>query len=210
MVRCPRCSASLETPLGCLACGALLPLDGASAPDPFQVLGLERTHRIDLEELRRRYLRISRLTHPDFFATAGEAEKARAERASAALNTAFAVLADEAARADHLVGALGGPDENAERAMPKEFLMEVLEWNETLDAARRGEPVPPGSLDGLRRDLQARRGESLAAVAKLLDPLPERGADALRQARRALNVVRYVDRALAELEALRLDRAEAR
>jgi hypothetical protein len=47
-------------------------------------------------------------------------------------------------------------------------------------------------------------------VARLLEPLPAYGSESLREARRALNVVRYVDRALSELESLRLSRAEAR
>jgi hypothetical protein len=44
----------------------------------------------------------------------------------------------------------------------------------------------------------------------LLDPLPPSGSPALRDARAQLNVVRYVDRTLGEIEALRLSRAESR
>jgi molecular chaperone HscB len=207
MASCSRCKATLETPLGCLACGTLATLpSGPKAPDPFEVFGLAPSYAIDPQDLRRRLLRYSRLTHPDFFATAGEAEKEQAERATAVLNSAFAVLSDDAARADYLVRSLGGPDENAERAMPQEFLMEVLEWNELLDAARRGEGLPAG----FRAELESRRAQAIAGIAKLLDPLPASGAASLREVRRGLNVVRYVDRALGELEALRLYRAEAR
>jgi molecular chaperone HscB len=207
MASCSRCAATLETPLGCLACGALASLpDGPEALDPFAVLGLAPAYSVDRQDLRRRLLRFSRMTHPDFFATAAQEEKERAERATAALNSAYAVLSDDATRADHLVRSLGGPDENAERAMPQDFLMEVLEWNELLDGARRGEPIPAD----FRAELESRRARAIAAVAKLLDPLPAAGAASLREARRGLNVVRYVDRALGELEALRLSRAEAR
>jgi molecular chaperone HscB len=211
MASCPRCSAQLETPLGCLACGTLIPVaSDASGRVEFEILGLAPAYAIDAADLRRRLLRFSRLTHPDYFATAGKAEKERAERATAMLNSAFALLSDDAARADHLVRMLGGPDENTERSMPKEFLMEVLEWNETLEAARTGDAVPAERLEELRRELEAKRVEALATVAGILEPLPASGAESLRDARRALNVVRYVDRALAELEALRLHRAEAR
>lgn len=155
-------------------------------------------------------LRFSRMTHPDFFANAGPEMLGRAERASAVLNATHTLLADGASRADWLIGSLGGPDENEEGAMPKEFLLEVLEWNELLEEARSSSAVTQDRLSSLRGDLERRRAAALESVARLLDPLPPCGSPALRAARRDVNVVRYVDRTLGELEALRLSRAAAR
>jgi molecular chaperone HscB len=194
--------------LGCSSCGTLFRLE--EDPDPFGALGFPMGFRVDSEELRRRMLRLSRMAHPDFFANAGPERLARAERASAILNASHAVLADEASRADWLIGSLGGPDENNERAMPKEFLLEVLEWNEMLEEARSSATVTEDRLTSLRLDLERRRAAALESVGRLLDPLPPRGSPALREARRELNVVRYVDRTLGELEALRLSRAATR
>ena len=205
---CPRCSSPAETPLGCTSCGTLFPLE--EDPDPFEAFGLVAAFRVDPEELRRRMLRFSRLTHPDFFANAGAEELERAERASAILNAAHSVLADDAARADWLIGSLGGPDENEERAMPREFLLEVLEWNELLEEARSSDAITGERLANLRSELEVRRSAALESVGRLLEPLPAEGAPALREARREVNVVRYVDRALGEIEALRLSRAGAR
>ena len=210
MDRCPHCRAALETPLACGACGRLI--DPEAEPTPFEALGLERRFALDPADLRRRLLRSTRLTHPDFFGTAGADARALAERNTARLNAAYEVLSDEVARADWLVRALGGPDENAERSMPQPFLLEVLEWNELLEESRAAGPtaaVDP-RLAELGSTLVRRRAATVRSIAARLDPLPEPASAALRDVRRELNAIRYLDRALAELEALRLARAEAR
>jgi DnaJ-domain-containing protein 1 len=148
--------------------------------------------------------------HPDFFGTAEESVRALAESNSARLNEAWSILFDDVARADWLVRHLGGPDEQTERAMPPEFLAEVLEWNETLEEARSDPTAAAPALAALARDLQARRAESLGALEQILVPLPPQGARQLERARRELNAVRYVDRALSEIEKLRLASSHAR
>jgi molecular chaperone HscB len=200
--RCPHCAAVLGTPLGCAACGRLLELP--REPSPFEVFALPVQFDVDKKSLRKRLLEISRLTHPDFFGTASSELKQRAERASARLNSAHEILADDACRSDWLIAHLGGPDENEERQMPQPFLMEVLEWNEQLEEARKSRAPLSSELSTLEQSLRERREEALAAVRSALVPLPERGSQRLRDARRELNAIRYIDRALAEVEALRL------
>ncbi len=208
MRACPHCAAELESPLACAACGRLL--DVPEATSPFEILGLAPKHALDAGELRKRLLRLGRLVHPDFFGAAGAPERARAERNSALLNRAHELLADEFRRASWLVGALGGPDELQERAMPPAFLAEVLEWNETLEAARSAGAAATPELEALEGTLRTERARTLASVAAALDPLPEHGAERLRTLRSQLNAVRYIDRALSEIEALRLARASVR
>src|SRR5688572_25983742 len=116
---CPACGAPLETPVACGACGAIHEV--ADSATPFEVLGLEPSARVDERDLRRRLTRFSRLVHPDFYAAAEPAVRERAEQSSARLNQAFEVVADPARRADRIVLDLGGPTEEADRAMPPEF-----------------------------------------------------------------------------------------
>ena len=212
MENCPRCQATLETPLACSACGALVLVDGDRESGPFELFGLSPAWNVDPAELKRRLLRFSRLVHPDFFATSSAEERAAAERASAALNAAHEILASDFGRADFLVRNLGGPDEQKERAMPQAFLMEVLEWNETLEAARA---AAPGSKEraaaaALREELVARRSELFRVLAKRLDPLPARGSAELGLARKELNAARYLDKTLAEIDALRVAQSLSR
>jgi len=209
-MQCPHCGAVLASALGCAQCGRLL--DPPAELSPFALLGLSERYALDGADLRQRVLRAGRLVHPDFFTQAPAAERELAERNSARLNRANELLSDDWSRADWLVGARGGPAENEQRAMPPAFLAEVLEWNELLEEAR-GAPASPGMqerLDSLARTLAAERARLLQAVASLLEPLPERGSPRLAQARTQLNAIRYVDRALSEIEALSLTRASLR
>ena len=203
---CPSCGAERETPLCCASCGALFEV--SSAADPYELLGLPRAYAIDAKQLKRRLLQLTRRMHPDFFGTAAADQKALAERNTAILNESHEELADDLRRADGLVRRLGGPDENTERQMPQEFLMEVLEWNEALDDERSSD-APSPALDDLEAALTARRTATLGEVSALLDPLPESGSPLLIEVRRHLNGLRYLQKTLAEIRALRLDQASS-
>ena len=203
MAACPHCSAELATPLVCLACGR--PLESREH-EPFAVLGLAPRWHVDGDELRKRLLSFARALHPDYFATAPAPLRALAERNTAELNDAHGLVADDVARASWLVRRLGGPSEKDERAMPPAFLAEVLEWNEALAAARAATADSPerAALEPLAAELARQREACLRELDGLLDPLPAQGSASLGAARRTLDAVRYVDRALAELEAVRL------
>ncbi len=213
MSACPGCGAELETPLGCHGCGALL--EPGRDLTPYETLGLPLAYALDAADLERRLLRFSRVVHPDYFRTAGPELAQRAERHSAALNAAYEVLCDDARRAEWLVEALGGPAAGEEREMPQAFLMEVLEWNEVLEEVRSG--GDGATLEPMDASLRAERARELVAVAAALDPLPKSSADSpadstdstLRDVRKRLNAVRYIDRTLKEIEALRLERASS-
>ena len=213
MAECPSCGAGLETPLCCDACGVLL-APGVE-PDPFEVLGLPRSYEVDEKDLKARLLRFSRRVHPDFFATAPEEQRQLAEGNTAILNRAYATLADDFRRGDHLVKSAGGPSEKDEREMPQAFLVEVLEWNETLEAVREAPPGAAGEADRaglaeLETSLQAEREDAFTALASALVPLPESGAEALVDARKRLNAIRYIDRTLGEIRDMRLQQAATR
>jgi len=201
---CPACGRALATPLLCEACGALLA--PAAPPSPFEVLGLAPSFALDAAAVRRRHLALSRRLHPDVHARADAETRRRAEDATAQLNGAFALLADEERRADWLVRHLGGPGEDQERTMPPEFLQEVLEWNEAIEEARQAQAGAPAHarLEALAPELEAERARRRAAVAALLSPLPPAGAPALRRVRAELNALRYLKRALTEVGELRL------
>jgi len=196
MEACPGCGATPRTPLLCEACGRML--DPRTAPTPFEALGFAPAYDLDPALVRKRLLTLSRALHPDVHGTGDAPTRRLAESNTAALNAAYQVLSDDFRRADHLVGALGGPAEDEERSMPAEFLAEALEWNEAI-AEARGAGRPSAALAGLEQRLKRERLETLGYAREKLVPLPQRGAPVLREVRQRLNAVRYIDRALREI-----------
>lgn len=197
----------MVTPLVCTKCNAFQSQD--SPPGPFQTLGLDPTWEVDSKGLKRSLLQLSRYVHPDYFVTADPETREQAERASAALNSAYEVLTDEVSRADWLVNELGGPKESEERQMPQPFLMQVMEWNETLEEARDAQPGSAEwqAMEQLGRELIEERANRIAAIGDRLTPLPEHGSDTLAETRREINAIRYIDRAQNELKSLQLGAA---
>ncbi len=209
---CPRCRATLETPLACSACGALISAPDGAKLDPFNVFGLQIAYAIDRAMLEKKLLRFTRMVHPDFFATADKEQRAHAEQASAALNAAHETLANDGSRAEWIVRHLGGPDEQSERAMPQAFLLEVLDWNEALDAARAALPgsAERAAVERLTADLEQRRTELFQSVSRRLATLPAQNSPVLTEVRKELNAARYVDKALSDIAALRLTQSLSR
>jgi DnaJ-domain-containing protein 1 len=209
MTACPHCGAELETPLGCGACQ--VPLEVPTSLDPFRALGLEPSIGLDAEALRTKQLQYSRWIHPDYFAASPEL-RALAETNTGHLNAALDALEEPMRRADHLVRSLAGPSDDEVKGMSQAFLMEVLDWNESLETAREadaGSPQRQAALN-LKPELETQRTEHITAITQLLEPLPEPGSELLTTARLQLNALRYLDRALEQLESLRLADAEAR
>ena len=207
MSDCSDCGKPLASTLACTACGRLFAPE--EPLDPFAVFGLSPAFGVDQARLQKDLLRLQRAMHPDFFAGAPAAAHALAERNTAELNSAFELLSDDFRRADWLVKARGGPDENEQRDMPREFLVEVMDWNEVLENARAAATgsAAHAAAFALRERLLSDRRDLFGRIGALLEPLPERGSQRLVDARRALNAVRYVDRALEQIEELRLQRA---
>lgn len=193
---CPSCGAGLETPLACGACGVLIQTEGAL--DPFSVLGLDLAIDVDQDEVKKRLRRFTRLVHPDFYALDGEEKRELAEENNALLNESYDIVSDDIRRADWLVRHLGGPSEKDLGTMPQEFLMEVMEWNETLEDADAGSHA----VRALDDDLCAHRLQLMRGIHDALTPLPEKGDDALAKTRQNLNALRYIERALARIAGL--------
>ena len=113
----------------------------------FELFGLPAQFTVDRAMLDDAYRKIQHLVHPDRFVTATETEKRAAMQWAATANDAYQTLRDPVRRAIYLC-ELNGYNVRKEThvSMEPDFLMQQMQWRETLEEARRS---------GSRQDLQA-------------------------------------------------------
>lgn len=166
--------------------------------DPFDILGLEPAFDLDAAALQRAYLRRSAVLHPDH---AGEETEAQA----AALNDARAALENPERRAEILLKRLGGPAREEDRTLPPAFLSEIMSIREQIEEDQAA--GDPSRMDHWERWAQERRRGHISEVGKLLNQALEAARqgrtpdpEVLRAVRRELNVWRYTERLLEQLD----------
>ena len=161
-------------------------------PDAFDLLGLPARYDLSADEIERAYFERSKELHPDRFATAPAAERARALSRARALNDAYQILKKPVARAEYLLARAGVTIGDNERVDPA-LLMEVLELREELAEAKAGSRM--AEVERLQAVMAHRRAAALEALPGLF------AADDLAALKQQLILLRYVDRYLAECDA---------
>lgn len=134
----------------------------------FELFNLPVQFPIDRQVLDKAYKDIQNLVHPDRFVTATEAEKRTAIQWAAMANDAYHTLRNPIRRAAYLC-ELNGHNLNAEThvSMDPEFLMQQLEWRESLENAREGKDIV--QLEKLDDEQRALRDEQMEILQKHLD-----------------------------------------
>lgn len=96
----------------------------------YELLGLPEQYFLDTQKLRLAYLDAARQAHPDH-----QAENPEANDQTALLNTAYETLKDPHLRLQYLLQLYDLLDEagGSKQSLPPDFLMEMMEMNETLD-----------------------------------------------------------------------------
>jgi molecular chaperone HscB len=163
----------------------------------FELFGLPQRYAQDRAAIDERWKALQREAHPDRFAAQGASAQRAALQWSVRINEAYQRLKDPLKRAIYLCELLGAPiDAEKNTAMPTEFLVEQMEWRETLDEADGEE-----ELEALSARVRARRKEMLAAIGQLLD-LEADAPAAAQQVRALMFIERFahdVDSRLAQL-----------
>lgn len=174
----------MDSPLFCGSCHTLHPPDGLNL---FQMFELSPAFDIDQAELRRRYLRSSRVIHPDHHGSSAPAA-ALSLRTSARLNEAYRVLSDPLSRAEYLLELAGGNSTAADKSVPQEVLTRTLMLREEIEEARLAKDAE--RLQNVGAEVLSLRDEALGLAAQLARQLP--ATEAVRQQlRQKLNAVKY-------------------
>jgi len=112
-----------------------------------------------------RWKELQRQAHPDKFAAQGAAAQRLAMQWSVRINEAYQRLKDPLARASYLCELHGAPirAEN-NTAMPPAFLVQQMEWRETLEDA-----LTMAQLEQLADETRVAENAQLAVIARALD-----------------------------------------
>ncbi len=186
----------MDSPVCCSTCHTLYPVD--TAEDHFRLFGLPRQYRIDLADLHRRFLAISRNIHPDLFGEQAPEMRNLALRLSAQINEAYQTLKDPVLRAEYLLESSGGKSSATDKSAPGELLAEILTLREEIEEARAVDDSE--ALESIRARIQSRRTATFNAVTELCERLDQGSEPVLTDLRRQLNALRYLDNLLAELD----------
>jgi molecular chaperone HscB len=133
--------------------------------DHFQLLGMDARFAIDAAALDAAYRALQAQVHPDRFAAAADADKRVAMQWSLRANEAYKTLRDPLKRAAYLCelnGAAIHAHDNT--AMPAEFLMQQMQWRESLEEAHT-----EAEIAALDSQVLAARRSALARLQTLLD-----------------------------------------
>ena len=154
----------------------------------FELFGLPPCFAQDRDALDTRWKDLQREVHPDRFAAQGASAQRLAMQWSVRINEAYQRLKDPLRRAAYLCELQGAPV-NAENntATPPAFLMQQMQWRETLDDA-----ASAVELEELLAQVSAARRERLQACADLLD-LQQDYAAAVQQVRSLMFLERFLD-----------------
>ena len=132
----------------------------------FELFGLSEGFAQDPKSLESQWKRLQGETHPDKFAAQGASAQRLSMQWSVRINEAYQRLKDPVQRGAYLCELRGQPiraEDNT--AMPHAFLMQQMEWRESLDEA--GDNVP--ALLALWGNTSATQTQYLLDLAQALD-----------------------------------------
>lgn len=134
----------------------------------FELFHLPQRFSVDVAALEQAYREVQNRVHPDKFTNATDTEKRVAMQWATRANEAYKTLKSPFKRAAYLC-ELNGIDLQTESntAMPREFLMQQMEWREALEDAKAARDLD--ALEKLDAEMRQVRNAKLSQIGELLD-----------------------------------------
>lgn len=134
------------------------------ADDDFALFGLPRRQLQDAALVDQRWRELQAATHPDRFAADGATAQRIALQWAARINQARQRLRDPLARAAYLCELAGvAIDAHSNTAMPPDFLVQQMQWRESLEEA-----TGAAAMHELEDEVTAVERSALAELQSLL------------------------------------------
>ena len=169
--------------------------------DDFELFGLPRRFAQDRTAIDARWRELQAEVHPDRHAASGAAAQRVAMQWSVRVNEAYQRLKDPLRRAAYLCELAGAPvDAENNTAMPAAFLMQQMEWRESLDDAV--DAADAAEVDTLSDAVTRHRHAAVAELAATIDD-----AHDMTAAAQQVRALMFVERFAADI-ALRMERLE--
>ncbi len=154
--------------------------------DDFELFGLPAQFTLDRSDIDARWKQLQRQAHPDRFADQGQAAQRLAMQWSVRINEAYQRLKDPLRRGAYLCQLRGVPVRaNDNTAMPTDFLMQQIQWRETLEEADGS-----AALTQLAQQTRQEHDRRLAKLAQCLDQTGDT-AQAAEQVRALMFIERF-------------------
>ena len=168
----------------------------------FELFGLSPKFNIELATLESNFRKIQSESHPDRFVSASSAEKLQSMQLATHANEAYQILKNPANRAKYLLelqGIVAISETNT--AMPLDFLMQQMEWRESLEDAKAAKDI--NALENLLREMQQEAKLLQSEIAVLIDQKQDytSATDATRKLIFIDKVVADINKAIEQLEA---------
>jgi molecular chaperone HscB len=160
----------------------------------FELFDLPQAYALDTQALDRAYREVQREVHPDRFVSASDAEKRLAAQWATQANEAYRTLKSPLNRGRYLL-KLNGIDTEEERntAMPLEFLMQQMEWRESVESAKAAKDE--ATLGSLTRQ---KRAEETSLFTLLRDQLS--GGTNMLAAKETVRKLRFLEKLGEEID----------
>lgn len=175
-MNCWNCKQPLEQKAAffCTSCHVVQP--PTEATSYFKIMDCDYTFTLDTQKLQKKYLQLQRLLHPDNFSQKSVKEQEYSESQSSLVNKAYNTLLKPLSRGIYMLELQGlNIEEGTDAGADSEFLMDLMEINEALDAAQTPQEANKIGLDAKGKladlteqtDTALNKGELQAAKALL-------------------------------------------